>query len=231
VPAEKMSAEQSSEYAKKLLALGYLSPSETQPLAPAGGDRPGLTEGAWNNLGVYERETRKNFAAAKQNFEKSLALRPDYYAAMFNLAVLYRSQGDTKKAKEWLLRSLVALKADPAPAVTAWAREYEKQGKTPAARSLLEQAIARYPDNETLAREAASLLYRGKDCRGAVAKLERFEETTKDPKTLNALALFHTCLADREAVIRRLERSLELAPNQPEIARLLATVKSSGASR
>jgi len=231
VPAEKMSAEQSSEFAKKLLALGYLSPSETQPLAPTGGDRPGLTEGAWNNLGVYERETRKNFAAAKQDFEKSLALRPDYYAAMFNLAVLYRSQGDTKKAEEWLLRSLAALKADPAPAVAAWAREYEKQGTIAAARSILEQAIARYPDNEALAREAASLLYRGKDCRGAIGKLARFEETTKDPKTLNALALFHTCLADREAVIRLLERSLVLAPNQPEIARLLATVKSSGASR
>ncbi len=231
VPAEKMSAEQSSEYARKLLALGYLSPSETQPLAPTGGDRPGLTEGAWNNLGVYERETRKNFAAARQDFEKSLSLRPDYYAAMFNLAVLYRSEGDTRKAEEWLLRSLAALKTDPSPAVTAWAHEYEKQGKAAAARSLLEQAIARSPDNEALAREIASLLYRGKDCRGAIAKLGRFEETTKDPKTLNALALFHTCLADREAVIRLLERSLALAPNQPEIARLLATVKSSGTSR
>jgi hypothetical protein len=231
VPAQKMSAEQSSEYAKKLLALGYLSPAETQPLAPTGGDRPGLTEGAWNNLGVYERETRKNFTAARQDFEKSLSLRPDYYAAMFNLAVLYRSQGDTKKAEDWLLRSLAALKTDPGPAVSAWAREYEKQGKAAAARSLVEQSLARYPDNEPLAREMASLLYHGKDCRGAIAKLARFEQTTKDPKTLNALALFHTCLADREAVIRLLERSLVLAPNQPEVARLLATVKSSGASR
>jgi tetratricopeptide (TPR) repeat protein len=226
VPAEKMSAEQSSEYAKKLLALGYLSPAETQPLAPTGGDRPGLTEGAWNNLGVYERETRKNFAAARQDFEKSLSLRPDYYAAMFNLAVLYRSQGDTKKAEDWLLRSLAALKADPAPAVIGWAREYEQQGKTAAAKSLLEGALRSNPDNEAIVRESASLLYPSKDCRGAIAKLERFEKTTRDPKTLNALALFHTCLAHRDAVIRLLEHSLALAPNQPEVARTLETVRN-----
>jgi tetratricopeptide (TPR) repeat protein len=145
---------------------------------------------------------------------------------MFNIAVLYRSEADTRKAEEWLLRSLGALKADPAPAVAAWAREYEKEGTIAAARSLLEQAIARYPDNEALAREAASLLYRGKDCRGAIAKLARFEETTKDPKTLNALALFQTCLANREAVIRLLEHSLALAPNQPQVAHTLERVRS-----
>ncbi|HMF09585.1 MAG TPA: alkaline phosphatase family protein, partial [Thermoanaerobaculia bacterium] len=59
VAAEKMSAAQSGEYARKLLALGYLSPGETRALPPTGGDRPGMTEGAWNNLGVYERETRR----------------------------------------------------------------------------------------------------------------------------------------------------------------------------
>ena len=54
---------------------------------------PGMTEGAWNNLGVYLRENRKDFPAAQAAFEKSLALRPDYYSPMFNLAVLYRAQG------------------------------------------------------------------------------------------------------------------------------------------
>src|SRR5260370_33228636 len=77
VPAEKMSAEQSSEHAKKLLALGYLSPSETQPLAPTGADRPGLTEGAWNTLGVSVRETRKDFAGSGAGFEKRRARAAD----------------------------------------------------------------------------------------------------------------------------------------------------------
>ena len=99
VAAAAPSAAESSEYAKKLLALGYLSPGEAQPLAPTGGATPGMTEGAWNNLGVYLRENRKDFPAAQAAFEKSLALRPDYYSPMFNLAVLYRAKGDTARAR------------------------------------------------------------------------------------------------------------------------------------
>jgi predicted AlkP superfamily phosphohydrolase/phosphomutase/thioredoxin-like negative regulator of GroEL len=226
VAAPGMSPEQASEYTKKLLALGYLSPSEAKPLAPTGGDRPGLTEGAWNNLGVYFRETAKNFPAARQAFEKSLALSPGYYSPMFNLAVLARAQGDTKNAEEWLLRSLAALKADPETAVVSWAREYERAGKTVAARALLERAARLYPDNEGIARDLALLRHRSRDCPGAVAALSSFEAATKNPKTLNDLALFETCLVHREAVIRLLERSLALDPNQPEVARTLSVVKN-----
>ena len=226
VAAADVSPEQASEYTKKLLALGYLSPSEARPLAPTGGDRPGLTEGAWNNLGVYLRDTARNFPAARQAFEKSLALSPGYYSPMFNLAVLARAQGDAKAAEEWLLRSLAALKADPETAVVSWSREYQKNGKTAAARSLLERAARAYPDNEPVARDLALLRYRSQDCAGAVAALSRFEAVTKDPKTLNDLALFETCLVHREAVIRLLERSLSLDPNQPEVARTLAVVRN-----
>jgi tetratricopeptide (TPR) repeat protein len=226
VPAQEMSSEQASEYTKKLLALGYLSPSEAKPLAPTGGDRPGLTEGAWNNLGVYFRDTQKDLLAARQAFEKSLALSPGYYSPMFNLAVLYRARGDTKAAEDWLLRSLAALQGDPEAAVIGWSHEYQKEGKTAAARSLLERASRSFPDNEPIARDLALLRQRSHDCPGAVAALTRFEATTKDPKTLNDLALFETCLVHREAVVRLLERSLSLDPNQPEVARTLANVKS-----
>jgi predicted AlkP superfamily phosphohydrolase/phosphomutase len=226
VPAQVLSPEQASEYTKKLLALGYLSPSEAKPLAPTGGDHPGLTEGAWNNLGVYFRETAKNFPAAKQAFEKSLALSPGYYSPMFNLAVLARAQGDTRTAEDWLLRSLAALRADPATAVVSWSREYQKEGKTVAARSLLERAARAYPDNEPITRDLALLRYHSHDCAGAVTALSRFETTAKDPKTFNDLALFETCLVHREAVIRLLERSLSLDPNQPEVARTLANIRS-----
>jgi tetratricopeptide (TPR) repeat protein len=226
VPAQAMSAEQANEYTKKLLALGYLSPSEARPLPATGGDRPGLTEGAWNNLGVYFRETAKNLPAAREAFEKSLALRPDYYSPMFNLAVLYRARGDTKAAEDWLLRSLEALKQDPEPAVVGWSHEYQKEGKTAAARSLLERASRAYPGNEAIARDLALLRYRSRDCPGAVAALAPFEAATKEPRTLNDLALFQTCLVRRDAVIRLLERSLALDPNQPEVAQTLQRVKS-----
>jgi tetratricopeptide (TPR) repeat protein len=229
VAAAALSAEQSSQYAKKLLALGYLSPGETRPLSVSAADRPGMTEGAWNNLGMYYRETKKDFAAARSAFEESLRLRPDYYSPMFNLAVLSREKGDTRAAEEWLFRSLAALKSAPSAAIAGWARDYEREGKLAAARSLLERAAKTYPDNEVVARERARFLYRGKNCRGAVAALSRFEATTTDPQTLNDLALFETCLADREAVIRLLEKSLALKPDQPEVARSLEVVRKAGA--
>ncbi len=228
VAAAAPSAEESSEYARKLLALGYLSPGEAQPLAPTGGATPGMTEGAWNNLGVYLRENRKDFPAAQAAFEKSLALRPDYYSPMFNLAVLYRAKGDTARAQEWLMRSLAAVEDDPAPAVAGWAHEYEKDGKLSAAAALLDRAAKRYPENEAIAREQALFLHRAKDCRGAVAALTRFEARTTAPETLNDLALFETCLAHREAVERLLTRSLALKSDQPQVARLLEVVRAAG---
>ena len=45
------------------------------------------------------------------------------------------------------------------------------------------------------------------------------------PQTLNALAIFETCLADRAAVERLLAKSLALNPNQPDVARSLARVR------
>lgn len=93
---------EASEYAKKLLALGYLSGSDVKPLNPPGGDRPGMTEGAWNNLGLYFRETLKDLAAASDAFAKSLALSPGYHSPMFNLAVVERMRGHWPAALDWL---------------------------------------------------------------------------------------------------------------------------------
>jgi len=225
VEASAMSPTEASEYAKKLLALGYLSPGEGAPLAPTRGDRPGMTEGAWNNLGMYELETRKNPSAARSAFETALKLNPGYYSPMFNLALLYRERGDRRSAEDWLFRALDALKSDPAVALLSWAREYERDRQSAAARSLLERAAKRYPDNEAVARERALFLYRGEDCRGAIDALSRFEASTASADTLNDLALFETCLADRAAVIRLLERSLALKPDQPAVARSLEAVR------
>ena len=144
---------------------------------------------------------------------------------MFNLAVLERARGNTKAAEEWLLRSLAAVKDDPVPALEGWAGEYEKTGRRAAAESLLERASRAYPGNEGIARDLGLVRYRGRDCRGAVRALAPYEASTRDPRTLNTLALFQTCLEDREAVIRLLERSLALQPNQPEIARSLERVR------
>jgi thioredoxin-like negative regulator of GroEL len=147
---------------------------------------------------------------------------------MFNLAVLARDAGDTKTAEDWLFRSLAAARADPSTAVAGWAREYIKADKFAAASSLLDRASRDYPNNEAIAREKARLAYRKKDCKGAVAAVGRFADSTRDLETINDLVLFQTCLSDREAVERLLVRSLAIRPDQPEVARLLEVVRRAG---
>jgi hypothetical protein len=65
---------------------------------------------------------------------------------------------------------------------------------------------------------AALTRYRAKDCRAGLDVLARFEATTTSPSTLNVLALLHTCLGNRAEVVRLLRRSLELKPDQPDVA-------------
>lgn len=228
VAAEEMSAAQANEYTKKLLALGYLSGSEARPLAPTGGAEPGMTEGAWNNLGLYDRETSGKLAAAREAFGKALALRPDYHSPMFNLAVLDRMEGKDRDAREWLMRSLAAGHADPPGTVRQWIDEYTRTGKTAAARDVADAALAAYPDNEPIAREVAFGRFKGHDCPGAFAAVSRFEAATRDPQTLNAVGLFQTCLGKREDATRTFERSLSIDPNQPGVVHSLTIIRGGG---
>ena len=226
VAAGSLSTAEASEYARKLRALGYLTGGESQPVAPAGGDRPGLTEGGWNNLGVYLREETHDLPAAEAALEKSLELRPDYASPIFNLAILYRMKAEDPKAQDWLFRSLDAGHAEPERTIADWVAFYEDHDKLPAARALLERAVSRYPDNEPFARELALLKFkRWRDCPGALEALSRFESKTSEPDTLNALALFQTCLGHRAEAIGLFERSLALKRDQPAVIQSLNMVR------
>ncbi|HSP94852.1 MAG TPA: alkaline phosphatase family protein, partial [Thermoanaerobaculia bacterium] len=215
VPAEQMSDAEKSEYTKKLLALGYLSGSEASPLSPTGGERPGMTEGAWNNLGLYERETLGDLRSAREAFEKALALRPGYHSPMFNLAILYRTQKDNARARDWLFRSFAAGHADPEGTLLGWVNWYEEHSSVAEAAPLLERAVAEFPQSEVLARALGLSRFKRKDCPGAAAAVAPFGQKTSDPATLNALGLFQTCLGKRQDAIVLFERSLALKPDQP----------------
>jgi predicted AlkP superfamily phosphohydrolase/phosphomutase len=225
VPAEQMSDAEKSEYTKKLLALGYLSGSEARPLAPTGGERPGMTEGAWNNLGLYERETLGDPRSAREAFEKALALRPGYHSPMFNLAILYRTQKDYARARDWLFRSFAAGHADPEGTLLGWVNWYEEQGRASEVLPLLERAARQWPEDEVVARTLGLYRFKRKDCSGALAAAGPFEQKTNDPNTLNALALFQTCLGQRRDAIVLLEKSLALKPDQPGAIQSLHILK------
>jgi predicted AlkP superfamily phosphohydrolase/phosphomutase/Flp pilus assembly protein TadD len=225
VAAQAATAEEATEYAKKLRALGYLTGGESAPVAPAGGDRPGMTEGAWNNLGVYLRETKPNLAAAEAALLKSLELRPGYSSPMFNLSILYRMRGEDAKARDWLFRSLAAGHAEPERTIATWVVEYQTKNKLAAAGALLEEATKSFPANEPFARELALIQFRARQCGESYATLSRFEAGTADTDTLNALGLFQTCLGRREEALRLFERSLALNANQPAAVRALEVVR------
>ena len=220
--AEQMSEEEASEYAKKLMALGYLSGGEPGRLAPSGGDRPGMTEGAWNNLGLYlSRNGKPNAARAEEAYRKALALRPDYPSPQFNLAILYRERGDEGAALDWLFRSFAAGHADPQGTILLWASEYAQKGQPRPEREVLERGASQYPDSEPIARQLAVARFRARDCAGADAGLARFEAATGNPDTLNVLALLRTCLGRPDEAVRLFQRSLSIKPDQPGAIRSL----------
>ena len=184
-----------------------------------------MTEGAWNNLGLYERETVGDLKAAREAFEKALALRPDYHSPMFNLAILYRQQRDFVRARDWLFKSFAAGHADPEGTLLGWVNWYEEHGSAAEVVPLLEKAAAESPQNELFARSLGLSRFRRKDCPGAFEAVAPFEQKTSDPNTLNALALFETCLGRRQDAILLLEKSLSIKPDQPGAIQSLNILK------
>ncbi len=213
-------AAQRSEYAEKLRSLGYLTGSESKSLSVADeGARPGRTEGAWNNLGLYQREAGL-LDEAERSFRESLRLKPDYSSPMFNLAVLERTRGRWEPALDWLFKSLAAGHAEPDETLLQWVSAATKAKRRSSAVAILERGVERYPKAEKLRWPLARLRLEAKDCEGALAALRDFAEKGSR-ETLNLLGLSEMCLGHPEQARQYLERSLALDPAQPPIREAL----------
>ncbi len=228
--ADALSEKEAGEYAKKLVALGYLSGGEPGRLAPAGGDAPGLTESAWNNLGLYlsSNPGKTDLAAAEKAYRKALELAPDYGSARINLAAIHRARGLDREAIAELFGALEG-RPDPEQMILDWSLSYELRKDGAHAREVLERGVSRYPNNEPLARAFAVMLFEGKDCQRADQRLTAFETSTQSPETLNALALVRACLGRREDAVRLFRRSLALAPDQPKVVQSLTVLEEAPA--
>ncbi|HTR01922.1 MAG TPA: alkaline phosphatase family protein [Thermoanaerobaculia bacterium] len=221
IQAEGLSEKEANEYARRLQSLGYLSGSEPAKLAPTGGERPGLTEVGWNNLGVYLRDNTKDFAAAEAAFQRAMALAAQYSTPQFNLAALYRSRGQDEKAIDWLFRSFAAGHAHAEDTILNWYVGFDDRGRPGSARKLLERGALAYPQHEPIARELGLVRYHAKDCAGAREAVARFEATTQSPETLNTLALIQVCLGRRVEAAALLRKSLALKADQPGVLQSL----------
>lgn len=224
LPASAPLPAEANEYARKLRALGYLSGSESKSaVALPEGPWPRRTEGAWNNLGILQRESGR-LAEAERSFREALRMKPGYSSPMFNLAGLERTRGHYKVAQDWLFRSLEAGHAEPEQTILQWVSEAVAAKRRPDAVALLETGTARYPDAEPLAVALARLRFEARDCRGAVSALERFERSG-GRDALNVLGLSELCLGDKQRARAHFERSLAIdAQQQPirEALRLIA---------
>ncbi len=223
-PAER------NEYTAELRALGYLTGSESRTVSlQSKGPWPGRTEGAWNNLGLFQREAVR-LDDAERSFREALRRRPDYAPAMFNLAVLERTRGNWNSATDWLFRSLQAGHPEPEETILEWVFLADRARRGSIANALLAGGIERYPRSEKLALALARRRFEANDCRGALRALHVFEQVG-DRDTLNLLGLSELCLERRDEARRYLERSLVLDPAQPPIREALRRMASSGRSR
>ena len=223
VAAEAPSPTEAAEYTRKLIALGYLSGKETARLAPAGGTRPGWTEGAWNSLGVYYRDTTKDLPAARSAFRKALEIRPDFDASLFNLAFLEREAGRWNDATDLLFRSLAAGHPAPERTILEWTWLATGRRRPSGAISLLERGVAAYPLSEDLARELGRRRFEKQDCDGAIRVLEPFAGSA-NRDTLNLLGLSHLCKGRDGAALGFFQRSLSEDPEQQSVREAVAFI-------
>ena len=226
VTAAPPSAAQVSEDTKKLVSLGYLSPQDAAapPARRSRGSTPGLTEGAWNNLWALRAGARGDLAAAERDFRRALELRPGYHSPLFNLAVLYRRQGQGwRRLATFSPRALAAGHADPVGTILSWAVEYRASKQSGPGRPIfLRHASGAYPDNGAIARALGNVLFQRHDCTAAEATLAPFSDAAREPETLNGLALYETCLGNRDRAAALFRRSLAMKADSPASSRRCA---------
>jgi Tfp pilus assembly protein PilF len=216
---EAPSSSERDAYAERLKSLGYLSGSESRSLPAASGPFPGRTEGAWNNLGLIQREAGR-FDEAERSFREAMKLKPDYASPMFNMAVLNRLRGRWGEAVDWLFRSCAAGHAEPEQTLVQWSDLAVQAKQRKIAFQILTEGVARYPASETVALALSRLRFEDKDCAGSAAALAPFASTSKK-ESLNMLGLSAMCLDQKERARGFFERSIAIDPGQEPIQRAL----------
>jgi predicted AlkP superfamily phosphohydrolase/phosphomutase len=229
VSSEPLDAKEASEYARKLVALGYIAGSSGRPGAATAASSAGLTKGAWNNLGIYLRFSVHDDLGARAAWEEALRLDPAYHSPILNIARLEKERGHLAEASEWLLRAIAAGQPDAENIVERWAGDFQKS-RPQAAIELLRHAHAAYPASETYARGYALLLSGSNRCREALEVAAPLE-TSSRPESLNAAAVVEACLDRPDRVRDLLSRSLAINPNQPRVREAISSLPPGGAGR
>jgi Flp pilus assembly protein TadD len=215
VPTEALDPKAASDYAKRLAALGYISPSGAAETGSAKASEAELTKGGWNNLGVYLRFSAGDARGAREAWLHAIAIDPSYRSPLANLARVDAERGDFRAATDWIVRSMSPGASGSEALVLSFAADFARRDRS-AATELLRRAHAAAPANETLTREYALVLSRDGRCADAVRVAAPLEQSS-NPASLNAAAAVAACLSDPGRVRALLSRSLAIDPNQPRV--------------
>jgi tetratricopeptide (TPR) repeat protein len=221
LPAAGLSERESAEELRKLAALGYLGAREAG--GPTGPGAAGRTPRAWNNLGVYLRRSGRDASSARAAFERSIEIDPSYHSPVFNLAEMEKEKGNFPEAVRLLLKAVSLGQPNPDREIERWAADFERRRKG-AGMTLFRAAAGALPGNEAIARDLSLALSRGGECREAAASIARFEES-RSVETLNVAGLAEQCAGSPDRARLLLQRSLEINPDQPEVAAALSSIR------
>jgi Flp pilus assembly protein TadD len=218
-------AKPSPEYVAQLKALGYLEGGEAgAPAAATGETGSRATEGELNNLGLVHLEAKRH-ADAERAFSAAVAANPRYAAPHYNLRRLYFETRRFDEADRELWRAVELGLRDGAGAVARAATDYEAAGEPARAVDLLGEATRRFPGDRRLALHRLALLVTKGRCPEALtAGQEAAGRFPDDADVHGFLGLAAACAGDTATARAAFERSLALAPDQPEIRAALAAL-------
>jgi superkiller protein 3 len=214
----------SDEALANLRSLGYIGSGESTS-APASARGSTRSPGSYNNEGLIQR-ARDRIPQAIEAFERAIALDPNLASAQWNLSDLLFARGtDLDRADALLLQSFAGGLPDANRFLIGRAIAYQRNGQTSRSLALMDGAVNVHPD------DAEVWLFRGRyrmestNCAGAAADFSRAADLAPANAAAHAsLGVALMCQDDRAGAARAFQRSLQLAPNQPNIREFLARV-------
>jgi predicted AlkP superfamily phosphohydrolase/phosphomutase len=225
-PAPKFLPKQASvrtnEYAERLAALGYLSgPLPSAAAAPPAGSRPGKTETAFLNLGVW-RNSREEREEAVQAFKEALRVRPGDPRATVDLIGDLLRLHRNHEAVEAAMASAGGEGEGQDWAAFEIAARLEEAGLIAEEERFLSAAIAAHSGSEPIEASLAGLRLEQGRCDEALRIVTPLLPAAQQPDTFNVAGLALKCLGRFAEGKKYLERSLALNPSQPAIRQMLA---------
>jgi tetratricopeptide (TPR) repeat protein len=227
-------ASDSSEELAKLRALGYLGAAEPDraPAAAAGSIvDPTRTGGPFNNEGLILKSLGRTVEAIAA-FERAIALDPRLASALWNLSDLLFDQKQRERSDELLVRAFAAGYVDGERQTIERALFDHRAGDTAGALALLDRALGAKGDSAPLHLFRGRFRVDRRECAGALDDFRAAESLAPaDPAAPASAGMALLCLGRKDEAIASLRRSLNLNPDQPQVAAYLEKLTSSAESK